>query len=181
MRLTSKTQHNRHFCDDLNGRAEGYPPVSRGFLAVGIFGTDDFSHNLLILTATQLLTPSIRAAQVAGLLYVWRNVVQVATSYPIGVLADRYGQRNIPVIGYALGVLTALAFAVSVLNVAPVAGIFFVAGLHVAISAVTVDSIASCTADCEIAQDHEPMSERRVPQACLGSRWKQVRRNRREN
>jgi MFS family permease len=119
----------------------GLPARFKRYLAaVGIFGTGDFSHSLLILAATQLLTPSmgiVRAAQVAGLLYVWRNVVQVVTSYPIGVLADRYGQRNILVIGYALGVLTAIltafAFAVSVDNVAPLAGIFFVAGLYVAV------------------------------------------------
>ncbi|ANL31985.1 hypothetical protein AMC90_PD00960 (plasmid) [Rhizobium phaseoli] len=79
----------------------------------------------------------VRAAQVAGLLYVWCNVVQVVTSYPIGVLADRYGQRNIPVIGYALGaftaILTALAFAVSVDNVGPLADVFFVAGFYGAV------------------------------------------------
>jgi len=119
----------------------GLPARFKRYLAaVGIFGTGDFSHSLLILAATHLLTPSmgiVRAAQVAGLLYVWRNVVQVATSYPIGVLADRYGQRNILVIGYALGVvtaiLTALAFAVSIDNVAPLAGVFFVAGLYAAV------------------------------------------------
>jgi MFS family permease len=102
--------------------------------AVGIFGVGDFSHSLLILAATQLLAPSmglIEAAQVAGLLYVWRNVVQVATSYPIGVLADRYGQRCVLIAGYALGVLTAslttLAFATGVNAIALLASIFFVA------------------------------------------------------
>ena len=55
--------------------------------AVGLFGIGDFSHSLLILAATTLLTPSlsvVEAAQVAGLLYAWRNVVQVALSYPVG-------------------------------------------------------------------------------------------------
>ena len=62
--------------------------------AVGLFGIGDFSHSLLILAATSLLTPSlgvVKAAQVAGLLYVWRNVVQVAMSYPVGAMADRLG------------------------------------------------------------------------------------------
>ena len=48
--------------------------------AVGVFGLGDFSHSLLILAATQLLTGSmgvVRAAQVAGVLYVCRNLVQV--------------------------------------------------------------------------------------------------------
>ncbi|MDX8532534.1 MFS transporter [Mesorhizobium sp. VK25A] len=111
----------------------------RYLAAVGIFGIGDFSHSLLILAATQLLTPSlgvIKAAQLAGLLYVWRNVVQVVTSYPIGALADRFGHRNMLVIGYALGVLTAaltaLAFA-GAESLALLTGIFLVAGLYVAV------------------------------------------------
>lgn len=58
--------------------------------AVGLFGIGDFSHSLLILAATQLLTASmgvVQAAQVAGLLYVGRNLVQVLVSYPVGALA----------------------------------------------------------------------------------------------
>jgi len=129
----------------------------RYLVAVGIFGVGDFSHSLLILAATQMLTPSmgvVEAAQVAGLLYVWRNVVQVATSYPIGVLADRYGQRSVLIVGYALGVLTAaltaLAFTVGANTVALLAGIFFVAGLYVAVqealeSTVTAEMVSQET------------------------------------
>ncbi|CUA90766.1 Predicted arabinose efflux permease, MFS family [Chelatococcus sambhunathii] len=112
----------------------------RYLVAVGIFGMGDFSHSLLILAATQLLTPAmgvIDAAQAAGLLYVWRNVVQVATSYPIGMLADRFGQRGVLIAGYGLGVLTAaltaLVFATGAGTVVLLAGIFFVAGLYVAV------------------------------------------------
>lgn len=112
----------------------------RYLAAVGIFGVGDFSHSLLILAATQLLTPAmglVEAAQVAGLLYVWRNVVQVAASYPVGALADRYGQRAVLIGGYALGVittaLTALAFATYAGTVALLVGVFFVAGLYVAV------------------------------------------------
>jgi MFS family permease len=121
--------------------------------AVGLFGSGDFSHSLLILAATQLLTPSvgvIRAAQIAGLLYVWRNIVQVVTSYPIGVVADRYGASRVLVIGYMLGVLTAamaaLAFVLHVDSITALAAIFFVAGLYVAVqealeSAVTAGMV----------------------------------------
>jgi len=129
----------------------------RYLTAVGIFGFGDFSHSLLILAATQLLTPSmgiIEAAQVAGLLYVWRNVAQVVMSYPVGVLADRFGHRNILVLGYALGVvtavLTALAFAVQAGNLALLVVIFFVAGLYVAVqealeSTVTAEMMSQNT------------------------------------
>ncbi|MBC3919218.1 MFS transporter [Undibacterium sp. CY18W] len=112
----------------------------RYLAAVGIFGMGDFSHSLLILAATQLMTPSmgvLHAAQVAGLLYVWRNVVQVLVSFPVGVLADRFGSLPILVIGYGLGaltaILTALAFWFKVDSLALLAGIFFIAGLYVAI------------------------------------------------
>jgi MFS family permease len=108
--------------------------------AVGIFGLGDFSHSLLILAATQLLTPAMgvmRAAQIAGVLYVWRNVVQVVTSYPIGVAADRFGHGLVLALGYALGVttavMTALAFALNAEHIAILGVIFFVAGLHVAV------------------------------------------------
>lgn len=112
----------------------------RYLIAVGIFGIGDFSHSLLILAATTLLTPSlgvIQAAQVAGLLYVWRNVVQVAVSYPVGVVADRIGHLPVLVAGYVLGastaILTTLAFWFRVDSIAVLAGIFFVAGLYVAV------------------------------------------------
>ncbi len=108
--------------------------------AVGIFGVGDFSHSLLILAATTLLTSSfgvVKAAQVAGLLYVWRNIVQVVVSYPIGVAGDRMGHLSVLIAGYGLGaltaVLTALAFWFAVDNVLLLGGIFFVAGLYVAV------------------------------------------------
>jgi MFS family permease len=136
----------------------GLPARFKRYLAaVGVFGLGDFSHSLLILAATQLLTPSmgvIEAAQVAGLLYVWRNVVQVATSYPIGVLADRRGHQTVLVIGYALGVLTAaltaLAFVLGIDSIALLAAIFFVAGLYVTVqealeSTVTAEMVSQDT------------------------------------
>lgn len=119
----------------------GLPTRFKHYLrAVGIFGVGDFSHSLLILAATTLLTTSlgvVQAAQVAGLLYVWRNVVQVAVSYPVGVVADRVGHLTVLIAGYVLGaltaVLTALAFWFSVDSIALLAGIFFIAGLYVAV------------------------------------------------
>jgi MFS family permease len=119
----------------------GLPPRFKRYLrAVGLFGIGDFSHSLLILAATTLLTASmgvVQAAQIAGLLYVWRNVVQVAVSYPVGVVADRMGHLSILIAGYVLGaltaVLTALAFWFGVDSIPLLAGIFFIAGLYVAV------------------------------------------------
>jgi MFS family permease len=124
------------FFTALRGLPAGF---TRYLGAVGVFGAGDFSHSLLILAATQLLTPSIgvvQAAQAAGLLYVWRNIVQVITSYPIGVLADRYGQLTVLILGYALGtataVLTAAAFAFGKGNLLVLGAIFLIAGLYTA-------------------------------------------------
>ncbi|RMK68535.1 MFS transporter [Pseudomonas aeruginosa] len=133
----------------------GLPTRFKRYLgAVGIFGLGDFSHSLLILGATQLLTSSlgiVHAAQVAGLLYVGRNVVQVLASYPIGAWADRIGSLPLLVGGYALGALTAvlmvLAFWFGTASVSLLAGIFAVAGLYVAVqealeSTVTADMVS---------------------------------------
>jgi MFS family permease len=124
--------------------------------AVALFGAGDFSHSLLIMAATTLLTPSlgvVRAAQMAGLLYVWRNVVQVLSSYPVGVLGDRFGTQRVLVAGYALGVLTALlaalAFWLNMAALAALALIFMIAGLYVAVQE-TLES--SATADM-VSQD----------------------------
>jgi MFS family permease len=119
----------------------GLPLRFKRYLAVvGIFGIGDFSHSLLILAATQLLTASmgvVHAAQVAGLLYVWRNIVQVAVSFPVGVLADRFGHLPTLVIGYVLGtltaILTALAFLLHIESVTLLSVIFLVAGLYMAV------------------------------------------------
>jgi MFS family permease len=55
----------------------------------------------------------VRAAQVAGLCYVGRNVVQIMASYPVGILADRFGALSVMVGGYVLGILTAALTAVA--------------------------------------------------------------------
>lgn len=136
----------------------GLPGRFKRYLAaVGVFATGDFSHSLLILAATTLLTPSmgvIQAAQVAGLLYVGRNVVQVVMSYPVGVLADRLGPQKVLVAGYALGALTAVlmaaAFVAGTQSLWFLGAVFFVAGLYVAVqealeSAVTAEMVAQDT------------------------------------
>lgn len=136
----------------------GLPPRFKRYLAaVGIFGVGDFSHSLLILAATQLLTTSmgvVHAAQVAGLLYVWRNVVQVVISFPVGALADRFGHLPTLVIGYVLGALTAvlaaLAFLLQIESFPFWGGVFLVAGLYMAVqealeSTVTAEMVAGDT------------------------------------
>jgi len=119
----------------------GLPPKFKRYLgAVGLFGMGDFSHSLLILGATKLLTPAlgiVQAAQIAGGLYVWRNVVQSAASFPVGMLADRVGALRILVLGYALGAMTGLLMAITfwlhVNTLALLAAVFLLAGLYTAV------------------------------------------------
>jgi len=118
--------------------------------AVGLFGIGDFSHSLLILAATQLLASSmgmVQAAQMAGMLYMWRNIVQVAMSYPVGMLADRYGSLPVLIVGYVLGVLTAvmtaMAFWFGVDSLLPLGAVFFIAGLYMAVQEALESTVAA--------------------------------------
>jgi len=156
--LVRDPQHSPNPALRFVGAMKGLPSRFKRYLAaVGLFGIGDFSHSLLILAATQLLTASmgvVQAAQVAGLLYVGRNVVQVIASYPVGALADRIGARPVLLVGYALGALTAAlaaaAFWWRIDSVALLAGVFAVAGLYVAVqealeSTVTAEMVGSET------------------------------------
>ncbi len=86
------------------------PAFRRMLMAVGLFGSGDFSPALLILAAATLLRPeygAVRAAQIAALLYVIRNIVNAAAAYPIGWLADQGRKPILLATGYLCGALTA--------------------------------------------------------------------------
>jgi MFS family permease len=79
----------------------------------------------------------VKAAQVAGLLYVGRNFVQALAAYPVGALADRLGHQRVLVAGYALGVLTAILTAIAFalppdFVFATLTAIFVLAGIYIA-------------------------------------------------
>ncbi|MBC7102455.1 MAG: MFS transporter [Parvibaculum sp.] len=139
--LVRDPEHSPNPAMRLFTTIKSLPARFRQYLAaVGVFGMGDFSHSLLILAATQLLTPSmgvVQAAQVAGLLYVGRNIVQVGLSYPVGVLADRIGATPVLVAGYALGAVTALLTAFAFWHgsdsLVLLCIVFAAAGLYVAV------------------------------------------------
>jgi MFS family permease len=82
----------------------------RFLIGAGVFGLGDFSASLLILAATQLLTPTrglVEAAQIGALLYALRNGVYAAVSYPVGALSDRWGRHSLLALGYVVGALRA--------------------------------------------------------------------------
>jgi MFS family permease len=108
----------------------------RYLLGVGIFGAGDFAHSMLILAATQLLSPSwgaLKAAGIGGSLYVLHNVVYAAAAYPAGALADRYGHQRMLAWGYSLSAVVPLSLAAyfhwHIGSVLLLAGSFGIAGL----------------------------------------------------
>jgi MFS family permease len=116
------------------------PRAFRRFLAaVGLFGAGDFSPTLLTLAAATLLRSAhgpVRAAQLAALLYVIRNVVYAAASFPIGVLADRMAKVPLLSAGYFCEAFvagaTALLFKGSSAAFPILAAVFVVSGIFAA-------------------------------------------------
>jgi MFS family permease len=86
----------------------------RFLVSVGLFGAGDFSPTLLTLAAATLLRSAhgpVRAAQLAALLYVIRNIVYAGASFPIGALADRVAKMPLLAGGYFCEALAAAAVA----------------------------------------------------------------------
>jgi MFS family permease len=89
--------------------------LRRAMVGVGLFGSGDFSHTLMILAAIQLLTPSlgtVKASAVAGLLYVLHNSTYALSPFPVGALSDRMGRRPLLSAGYLLGAAVSVALGV---------------------------------------------------------------------
>jgi MFS family permease len=87
----------------------------RYLVGVGLFGAGDFAHSMLILAATQLLTPAwgpLKAAGIGGSLYVLHNIVYAAAAYPAGALADRYGHQRVLAWGYSISAAAPLSIGV---------------------------------------------------------------------
>ena len=93
------------------------PENFRRFLyGVGVFGMGDFSHTLMILAATQLLSPKygvLKATEIAGFLYAFHNAFYAAASYPVGALSDRFSRARLLTAGYGIGAVMVLGFLVA--------------------------------------------------------------------
>ena len=112
------------------------PPRFRKFLvAVGLFGAGDFAHTLLILLATQKLTPELGAAKAASVavgLYVLHNILYATFSMVAGWLADRFNKGRLLALGYFLAALMAVVVIALPMNVWTLAVIFILGGIYVA-------------------------------------------------
>ena len=117
-------------------RLRALPPAFRKFLvAVGLFGTGDFAHTLLILLATQKLTPILggtRAASLAVGLYVLHNLFNAGFAIIAGGLADRFPKKWVLAAGYAVAAGMALAIVFLPLTPWTFAAIFALGGVSTA-------------------------------------------------
>jgi len=122
-------------------------PFRRFLLAVGIFGLGDFSHTLLILYATQALTPSMgfaAASSVAIGLYLLHNVFYAAFAYLSGWLSDHVRRRRLVLAaGYGLAVVMAALLVSGGSHLAVLVTVFALAGVVVGVEEALEDSIAA--------------------------------------
>jgi MFS family permease len=129
------------------------PAYRRLLLAVGVFGAGAFAHTLLILLATQRLTPSLGAAGAASAavaLYVLHNVFYAGFSYLGGLLADRFPKNRLLAGGYTLAALMAIGIIVLPVGLGPLALVFVLGGIQVALEETLED--AFCAELVETAQ-----------------------------
>jgi MFS family permease len=121
-------------------------PYRKFLVAVGIFGAGDFAPTLLILLATQKLTPVLgpaRAANVAVGFYVLRNIYYAGFACVAGWLADRFKKQFVLAFGYALAAVMASLIVATPMTIGLLAIIFILSGIHVAIGETLEDSFCA--------------------------------------
>lgn len=139
-------------------RLRSLPKTYRKFLvAVGLFGSGDFAHSMLILLATQKLKPAFGAAGAASIavgLYVAHNIFYAASAPVSGWLADHFRKPMVLAIGYGLGALMAVLIITLPVTIWTLALIFVLGGIYVGVEETLEDSLCA-----ELVQeDHHGMA-----------------------
>jgi MFS family permease len=127
-------------------------PFRKFLLAVGLFGSGDFAHTMLILLATQKLKPVYgpgRAAAIAVSLYVLHNVLYAGFAFVAGWLADHMNKRVLLAGGYGLAALMGLVLVFAPMNLFVLVAVFILAGIYVATEEAVEDSLAAELVDKE--------------------------------
>jgi MFS family permease len=131
----------------FGSRLRALPGLYRQFLvAVGLFGAGAFAHTMLILLATQQLTPTLgatRAASAAVALYLLHNVFYAGFAFIGGWVADRVPKKTVLATGYSLAALMALAIITLPITIWSLALIFILGGTNVALEETAEDSFCA--------------------------------------
>jgi MFS family permease len=131
----------------LGGQLRLLPAAYRKLLvASGLFGLGAFAHTLLILLATQKLTPTLgatRAASVAVALYVLHNVFYASFAFIGGWLGDRLPKNRLLAGGYLMS--AAMSFCIMFLpaTIGTLALVFILGGTNVALEETLEDSLCA--------------------------------------
>jgi MFS family permease len=116
-------------------------------LGVGVFGSGDFSHTLLILYASRMLAPAhgvARAASLAVGLYTLHNVFYAGSAYVSGWISDHVPHRKaILAGGYGLAGVTAIFLTTTPASLWLLGGLFVLAGIYVGTEEALEDSLAA--------------------------------------
>jgi MFS family permease len=127
-------------------------PYRKFLLAVGLFGSGDFAHTMLIWVATRQLTPSLgtaKAESIAISLYVVHNILY-ATSAPIsGWLADRFKKQFVLSAGYALAAVMAVLVIALPVTIWTFVLIFVLGGIYIGVEETLEDSLCAELVDEE--------------------------------
>jgi len=122
-------------------------PFRRLLVGVGVFGTGDFSHSLLILYASRMLAPEFglaRAASIAVVLYTVHNLFSAGSAYGSGWLSDHVPQRKIVLAsGYFVAGITATLLCTSTHSVWVLDVIFVLGGLYFGVVDALEDTVAA--------------------------------------
>ncbi len=104
--------------------------------SVGIFGLGNFAHTLLILRATEILTPvygKVAAISTAVGLYTLHNILYAGFAYPAGILSEKFGKRTMLGLGYFLFALMCLGFILELPKLWAMVILFCLAGIYIAL------------------------------------------------
>jgi MFS family permease len=144
------TKFKRSFWAGLRDLPGGF----RKFLVgAGVFGAGDFSHSLLILYATRMLTPEFgmaRAASLAVVLYTLHNAFSAASAYASGWISDHVTKPKLVLAaGYSLGGVTALLLCTATHSFWLLGVIFIFGGIYFGTEDALEDSVAAVLAPKE--------------------------------
>jgi MFS family permease len=128
-------------------RLRSLPRVYRKMLlAVGLFGFGAFSHTLLIMLATQKLTPKLgatKADEIAVGLYVLHNIFYASFAFVGGWLGDRFPKNRLLALGYFLSAAMSLCIVTLPAGIGSPTLIFILGGTNTALEETSEDSLCA--------------------------------------